>query len=58
MLRLIWVSRLAALGPMVDEGKKIVITALPVYHIFVLTVNCFGFLDGGAGPPRITCHSP
>lgn len=49
MLRLIWVGCSAALGPMVDEGKEIVITALPVYHIFALTVNCFGFFDGG-GP--------
>ncbi|MEK6731323.1 MAG: AMP-binding protein [Pseudomonadota bacterium] len=30
-----------------DLGKEIVITALPMYHIFSLLVNCFSFLKIG-----------
>ena len=28
------------LNPLWDEGKEVVITALPLYHIFALTANC------------------
>jgi long-chain acyl-CoA synthetase len=38
----------AALGPIIDEGKEIVITALPLYHIFALTGNCLAFFYLGA----------
>ncbi|MCP5459162.1 MAG: long-chain-fatty-acid--CoA ligase FadD [Gammaproteobacteria bacterium] len=31
----------------VDEGKEIVITPLPLYHIFCLTVNCITFMQRG-----------
>ncbi len=32
----------------VELGKEIIITALPLYHIFAFTVNClFGFKSGG-----------
>lgn len=32
-----------------ESGKETVVTALPLYHIFSLTVNCFGFfMMGGA----------
>ena len=32
----------------VDRGEEIVITALPLYHIYALTVNCFSFFREGA----------
>jgi len=32
----------------VDKGREIMITALPLYHIYALTANCFGiFYHGG-----------
>ena len=31
-----------------DEGKEIIITALPLYHIFALTANCLTFMKLGA----------
>jgi len=31
-----------------DEGKEIIITALPLYHIFSLTANCLTFMKLGA----------
>ncbi|MDD0851483.1 long-chain-fatty-acid--CoA ligase [Halobacteriovorax sp. GB3] len=31
------------IDPVTEEGKEIVITALPLYHIFSLTANCFTF---------------
>lgn len=33
----------AWLLPLITEGKEIIITALPLYHIFSLTANCFTF---------------
>lgn len=30
----------AYLGPSFEQGKEIMITALPLYHIYALTVNC------------------
>jgi long-chain acyl-CoA synthetase len=33
---------------MVDEGKDVIITALPLYHIFSLTANCLTFMKVGA----------
>lgn len=35
-------------GKDLHEGKEIVITALPLYHIFALTVNCLAMLKLGA----------
>lgn len=35
------------LRPRVREGKELVITALPLYHIFALTVNCLLFVHLG-----------
>jgi len=32
----------------VDKGKEIIITALPLYHIFALTANCLTFMKLGA----------
>ncbi|MFG1481287.1 long-chain-fatty-acid--CoA ligase [Halobacteriovorax sp. HFRX-2_2] len=37
-----WVS------PVVKEGEEIIITPLPLYHIFSLTANCFTFSKIGA----------
>jgi long-chain acyl-CoA synthetase len=39
---------------MVDEGKDIIITALPLYHIFSLTANCLTFMKVGAENYLIT----
>lgn len=33
----------AWLTNLVEEGKEVIITALPLYHIFSLTANCFTF---------------
>jgi long-chain acyl-CoA synthetase len=38
----------AWLKPVLEEGREIVITALPLYHIFALTANCMIFLKIGA----------
>jgi len=40
--------------PKLVEGKEIVITALPLYHIFSLTVNCMLMLKIGARNVLIT----
>ena len=45
---------LAAYGPVLKEGKEIVVTALPLYHIFALTVNCLLFMRLGATNLLIT----
>ena len=37
----------AFIGPVIEDGQEIVITALPLYHIFCLTVNCFTFTKHG-----------
>jgi len=39
---------------MKGSGPQVVITALPLYHIFALTVNCLGFLPFGARNVLIT----
>jgi long-chain acyl-CoA synthetase len=44
----------AWVGPSMDEGVEVVITALPLYHIFSLTVNCLVFLKIGAHNVLIT----
>lgn len=35
----------AAYLPLFREGQELVVTALPLYHIFALTVNCLLFID-------------
>ena len=40
--------------PKLREGEEIVITALPLYHIFSLTVNCFAFMRYGGENILIT----
>ncbi|RLD23674.1 MAG: long-chain-fatty-acid--CoA ligase, partial [Bacteroidetes bacterium] len=37
-----------------EEGKEVVVTALPLYHIFALTVNCFLMFSIGAHNLLIT----
>jgi long-chain acyl-CoA synthetase len=44
----------AWMGPMTEEGTEIVITALPLYHIFSLTINCLTFMKIGACNVLIT----
>ena len=44
----------AALKPMLEEGKELVVTALPLYHIFALTANCLTFLTLGGSNLLIT----
>lgn len=34
-------------GDHAEPGKEIVVTALPLYHIYALTANCFAFLTQG-----------
>lgn len=41
-------------GAAIKEGEEIVITALPLYHIFSLTVNCFAFFCYGGKNILIT----
>lgn len=36
------------ISPLVRENRELIVTALPLYHIFALTANCFTFLRIGA----------
>ncbi|WP_038926996.1 long-chain-fatty-acid--CoA ligase FadD [Dickeya chrysanthemi] len=44
----------AAYGPVLQEGQELVVTALPLYHIFALTVNCLLFVELGGKNLLIT----
>ena len=44
----------ATYGKLLRPGKEHVVTALPLYHIFALTVNCLLFLDLGGTNLLIT----
>lgn len=44
----------AWMAKFLEEGKEVVITALPLYHIFSLTVNCMTFSKIGATNVLIT----
>jgi long-chain acyl-CoA synthetase len=44
----------AWMSPWIAENTEIVITALPLYHIFALTANCLVFLSVGAHNILIT----
>lgn len=44
----------AAYGPLLHEGHELVVTALPLYHIFALTVNCLLFIEMGGCNLMIT----
>lgn len=44
----------AAYGPLLKRGQEIVVTALPLYHVFALTVNCLLFIEMGGRNLLIT----
>ncbi len=44
----------AWIKPAIAEGKELIVTALPLYHIFALTANCFVFIKVGASNLLIT----
>ncbi|MCA1779441.1 MAG: AMP-binding protein [Xanthomonadaceae bacterium] len=44
----------AWLGPLVEYGREVVVTALPLYHIFALTANCLVFIKFGGRNLLIT----
>ncbi|MBS0546002.1 MAG: long-chain-fatty-acid--CoA ligase [Proteobacteria bacterium] len=44
----------AWIAPHVRDGEEIIVTALPLYHIFSLTANCLTFLKIGATNVLIT----
>ncbi|WP_440873932.1 long-chain-fatty-acid--CoA ligase FadD [Thalassotalea sp. PLHSN55] len=44
----------AAIKPLLKEGEEIVVTALPLYHIFALTANCLTFITLGGTNLLIT----
>jgi long-chain acyl-CoA synthetase len=37
----------AWMAPFLEEGEEIIVTPLPLYHIFSLTVNCLLFMKSG-----------
>lgn len=43
-----------AYGPVLTPGRELVVTALPLYHVFALTVNCLLFIEMGAQNLLIT----
>ncbi|GAA5219315.1 long-chain-fatty-acid--CoA ligase FadD [Corallincola platygyrae] len=42
------------IGPLLEQGKEFVVTALPLYHIFALTANMLTFMQLGAKNLLIT----
>lgn len=44
----------AAIKPLFSSGEEIVVTALPLYHIFALTANCLTFVTLGGTNLLIT----
>jgi long-chain acyl-CoA synthetase len=44
----------AWLRPVLEEGRETIVTALPLYHVFALTVNCLIFMKIGATNVLIT----
>lgn len=44
----------ALFAPLVNDGEETIITALPLYHIFALTVNCLTFMKHGGKNILIT----
>ncbi|HHF2877610.1 MULTISPECIES: long-chain-fatty-acid--CoA ligase FadD [Vibrio] len=43
-----------AYGPVLSPGRELVVTALPLYHVFALTVNCLLFVEMGGRNLLIT----
>ena len=44
----------AAIKPLLEEGNELIVTALPLYHIFALTANCLTFITLGGTNLLIT----
>ncbi|EEP91460.1 Long-chain-fatty-acid--CoA ligase [Yersinia kristensenii ATCC 33638] len=44
----------AAYAPLLQPGHELVVTALPLYHIFALTMNCLLFIELGGRSLLIT----
>ncbi len=44
----------AAIKPLLNEGEELIVTALPLYHIFALTSNCLTFITLGGTNLLIT----
>jgi long-chain acyl-CoA synthetase len=44
----------AWMGPWLNRGEEVILTPLPLYHIFSLTVNCLLFMQVGAENVLIT----
>ena len=44
----------AVLRSVLEEGREVIVTALPLYHVFALTANCLTFLKIGATDVLIT----
>ncbi|RUO28913.1 long-chain-fatty-acid--CoA ligase FadD [Aliidiomarina sedimenti] len=44
----------SVITPMMNDGEEVIITALPLYHIFALTANCLTFLKHGGKNILIT----
>ncbi|PHM73393.1 long-chain-fatty-acid--CoA ligase FadD [Xenorhabdus kozodoii] len=44
----------ACYSPLLQPGQEIVVTALPLYHIFALTINCLFFIELGGQNLLIT----
>ena len=44
----------AWIAPWVTDGEELIVTALPLYHIFALTANCLTFMKLGATNLLIT----
>lgn len=44
----------AVITPMMSDGEEVIITALPLYHIFALTANCLTFIKHGGKNILIT----
>ncbi|KTG23231.1 long-chain fatty acid--CoA ligase [Idiomarina sp. WRN-38] len=44
----------ACVTPIMSDGEEVIITALPLYHIFALTANCLTFIKHGGKNVLIT----
>ncbi len=44
----------ATIKPLLNEGEELIVTALPLYHIFALTANCLTFVTLGGTNLLIT----
>ncbi|WP_416308103.1 long-chain-fatty-acid--CoA ligase FadD [Neptunicella sp. SCSIO 80796] len=44
----------AIIGPAIKRGEELIVTALPLYHIFALTANCLTFVKFGCQNLLIT----